>query len=85
MSQEEKAIKELVTVTHGTIETKGTLTYSGPGDTLTITGDLGMARNLPKPTLRQRIRWGLRELADRTLVPLGLMHYSGCWCERCRK
>ena len=47
---------------------------------LTINGTF----TLPPPTRRQRRRMWLRDLADRTLVPLGLMHYSGCWCERCQ-
>lgn len=81
---ERETTKELVTVTSGELTYEGTLTYSGPGDSLTITGDLLIAGNLPKPTLRQRLRYWLRNLADRTLVPLGLMHYSGCWCRKCR-
>lgn len=85
MSKDEReATKDLVTITSGEITHCGTLSYSGPGDTFTITGDLAIAGNLPKPTLRERLRWWLRRLADRTLVPLGLMHYSGCWCRKCR-
>lgn len=82
--QEKETNKDLVILTSGNLTYPGTLSFSGPGDTLTITGDLAIAGNLPKPTLRQRLRHGLRNLADRTLVPLGLMHYSGCWCKKCR-
>ena len=47
-------------------------------------GEMTLAGEIPKQTFRQWLRWRLRDLADRTLVPLGIMHYSGCWCEKCQ-
>lgn len=60
---------------------KGPLIINGSSDSLTYNGPGFIP---PEPTRRERWIWWLRDLADRTLVPLGLMHYSGCWCEKCQ-